>query len=234
MIQINRKDIVHKNKLCDLEVVKLELSDLNFIKVFILKEYENIQQKDFFIIDDIDTELPMILNNNGIVYGVLHNNEIVAIQAIDFSIENNNHLKPYLAKYISGVNYVEMGWTMTKSSYQHKSIASSLIKLLEEAVSDKLEKSILVTTVHPRNLKALKTYLHNGYLGYTLERYYGLPRIFMLKISNKIYKKELAFKIEASNYEEIKKAFKDGFVLFDIVQEEQIDYFVYQKMTICR
>lgn len=212
-----------------LELVKFELSDYELLTNFIFEQYKQITNKEFFILDDIDTALPLILNNNGIVYGALYNDEIVAIQAIDFSIENHSNLKPFLAKYFRDSVFVEMGWTMTKIGFQNKGIATSLIKQLEEAILDNLKNTVLVTTIHPSNIKALKTYLHSGYLGYTHETYYGLPRIFLLKYFNRLDKKNLTIKINTSDTECIKRAFENGFMLSDIAQEEKIIYFVYQK-----
>lgn len=227
---IHTGTINDENKRMHLDLVKFESSDFHNVKKFILKEYVNIRQKDFFILEDIDTVLPLLLQNKGLVYGAVHDNQIVAIQAIDLSIENSNSLKLLLSKYVPADKYVEMGWTITNRCYRHKGIASSIVRVVEDIVSTKLADPIFVATVHPQNINALKVYLHLNYYGVILKYHFGVPRIFLLKGNNQNLIFDNKNKAEVSTPNKINEAFDKGYMLFDIVNRcEQCVYIFFKK-----
>ncbi len=210
MIYIGSIKLKYDKQFFSIDIVRFSNNDYGYVKNFITTQYELIQNKDFFIIDDIDSTLPQIFNCDGMVFGALYNDELISIQAIDICKQTGNSLAPYINKEIKDINFAEMGWTMTKKEYQNKGIASSLIKYVENFVH---VNNILVSTVHPQNIAALSTFLHNGYVGINLDNYYGVPRVFLVK---RTYNLDFNQKVEFSNPHQLMIAFNKGFILVDI------------------
>lgn len=210
----------------DVEIFLLTANDYERIQNFILRSYAKIENKDFFIISDIDTALPTVFGKDGMIISAVNkNNEIVAIQATDYSDEAQESMKTVLSSYFDNAFFAEMGWTMTKSSYQNKGLAKNLIMTLEEMVAQKLHDVVFVATIHPKNIRSLKAYLHLDYIGITLQSHLGLPRIFMVKAKNISHQLNFKNSLNASEEEDINKAFASGYALIDIIKED--DKYIY-------
>ena len=164
----------------EIQIIKMGISDLDKIKAFIIDQYKALECKDFFIIEDIDTELPIIFNN-GIVIAIVKNNQILGLQAIDFSKNNSDNLKEVLnSVYDSDSEFYELGWTMIHVEYRKKCYAKRLLKRICSYL-DSMTEYVLVATVHPMNDAAFKLYFDLGLRPTLQTKYYGYDRIFMVK-----------------------------------------------------
>ena len=47
----------------EISIKKMGISDFDNIKDFVVEQHNSLEREDFFIIEDIDTELPVILSN---------------------------------------------------------------------------------------------------------------------------------------------------------------------------
>lgn len=164
----------------ELQIKKMEYSDLEKVKDFILEQYKKLEYKDFFIVEDIDTELPVIFND-GIVIALMKNEQILGLQALDFSKNNSDNLKEVLKPvYMSGLNLYELGWTMIHVDYRRKGYAKKLIQTICTYI-DCLTQYALVATVHPLNKAAYRLYLDAGLKPIFQTKYYGYERVFMIE-----------------------------------------------------
>lgn len=219
MTHIGSIELKNDNQFSRVDIVQFSNNDYEYVKKFIVIQYNLIQNKEFFIIEDIDSTLPEIFKYAGIVFGALYNDELIAVQAIDISKQTHNSLAPYINKGIKDINFAEMGWTMTKKEYQNKGVASGLLKYVENYVHN----YVFVSTVHPQNIFALSTFLHNGYVGINLDNYYGVSRIFLIKNT---YNLDFNQKFEFSRLNQLKTAFNEGLILVDIKKNRNQDIYV--------
>ena len=148
------------------------------VKNFILECHKDIENQEFFIIDDIDTALPTMFTETGVVYGAFSEKVLAAVHGIDFSYENHALISPHVPSYLTDKPLAELGWTMVKSTFRGYGLATFLIAESEKNVPEGYN---LIATTHPQNVAALKAYIRNGYCGVKLGEYYGKPRVFMMK-----------------------------------------------------
>lgn len=207
-----------------MELIALCKEDTENVKNFILTQYNYFDRKDYFIIDDLDTELPCIFEKNmGIIYGVLYDNKLIALQAIDFSKRNDQMLRPYIQKFVNkDCQIYELGWTLVEKEFRGFNIADYLIKYTKKHISDR-QDHILVATVHPENITALYLFFRNGFNGYLLDEYYGYIRMFL--INNPILKNiDSQIYVEPKDFKKIKELFNNGYVCSNIISRAEETY----------
>lgn len=181
MIEIEKISFNYNNNILNMRLVSLLKEDTEMVRRFILEQYEMLERKDFFIIEDIDTELPLLFGQNtGFVYGIVMNDSLIAIQAIDCSVKNDAMLRNHLRNLIDDkIKIYEMGWTMVDYKLRGHHIAEYLLEYIQSKIND--ENIALIATVHPENILALKLYFKNGFKGYVVDNYYGYCRFFLIK-----------------------------------------------------
>lgn len=86
----------------EISIKKMGISDFDNIKDFVVEQHNNLEREDFFIIEDIDTELPVILSN-GIVVAIMQNDKILGLQAIDLSLKNSLALQEILQSVYTNI-----------------------------------------------------------------------------------------------------------------------------------
>lgn len=210
-------------------------TDYKAIKNFVLQQYELLPNKSFFIIDDINTELPFLFNNkNGRVYIATHNNHIIALQTVSFL--NNNQLQSQLQHqsiFLSN-NYVEFGWTMVAPDYRKKGIAINLSRKLEEDLFNQTESVVYVATVHPQNINSLYLYFKLGYIGLELHEHFGLPRLFLVK-SNGVQTQTIKgteILIGFSDQSTLKQSLNNGYICASICADNNNYFYKLRKACI--
>lgn len=215
----------------NLGIYLLESKDCDLVKSFVQREYEELENKDFFIIGDIDTALPSVFSKNGIIIAAVNNNnEIVAIQAVDNGCEVQNNINPILSSYFTNAHFAEMGWTMTKTNYQNLGLAKNLLRNIEEIAIHKMNNTVFVSTIHPQNVKSLKTYLHLNYIGLTMQSHFGVPRVFLIKEKYKTVHLDFKNILKFSEIEKMESAFGLGYALIDIIIENDKNIYNYAKL----
>ena len=164
----------------EISIKKMGISDFDNIKDFVVEQHNNLEREDFFIIEDIDTELPVILSN-GIVVAIMQNDKILGLQAIDLSLKNSSALQEILQSvYTSNGELYELGWTMVRKECRGKNYAKKLIEHVCSYLGD-ISEYTLVATVHPANTIALKVYMAYGMKPIFQTQYYGYDRTFLIK-----------------------------------------------------
>lgn len=218
MNEINIIDFNRKNNTLNAKLVILEEDDIQAVRSFVLEQHAKMDRKDFFIIEDLDTELPLIFaKGRGLVYGIVLDDKIIAIQAIDFSAENSRRLKSYIHKFVKkNFPIYEMGWTLVASEFRGYHIAEYLVSFLENTTVKK--EHILLATVHPENYKALALYMGRGYRGCVITEYYGYWRMFLIKmpLSGKVVSKAY---VECSDLKIIQDALCRQYFCENIVEK---------------
>lgn len=217
MVQIKKLTFKRKNDIFYMELVALYKEDIENVKNFVLTQYNYLDRKDYFIIDDLDTELSCIFEKDmGTIYGIVCESNLVALQALDSNENNSKMLRPYIQKFIDkDCKIYELGWTMVKKELRGFHIADNLVKYTEKQILNESDY-ILVATVHPENTKALQLFFRNGFNGYLLDKYYGYIRMFLIKkpMPEKIHSQIC---IEPTNFEKIKELFNNGYVCSNII-----------------
>jgi len=207
-------------------IVQINEADIEILKEFIMTQFQLLTIKDYFIIDDIDTELPEILrDSNSYMIGVVYNNSLIAIQALDFN-ERINKLFCSILKVNKQIG--EMGWTLVDKDYYGFKISRYLIKKIEFFAVRSFDEKILISTVHPNNIPALKLYLSLGYYGVKLNNLFSLDRIICVKNTkydlwhNKII-------IETTNERQLSQYLNNNYVLIDIIKLDSKYFYVLVK-----
>ena len=219
MIEIGKINFNNKRNILNVTLVVLEDTDIQAVRRFVLEQHAKMERKDFFIIEDLDTELPLIFENDkGVVYGVMLDNKIIAIQAIDFSVENSVRLRYFIHSFLKNDYPIyEMGWTMVASEFRGYHIAEYLVSYIENSIKE--QNCILSATVHPENIKALALYMKRGYRGYAIAEYYGYNRMFLIKmpLSGKVISKVC---VECSKLKEIQDTLCKQYFCENIVEKD--------------
>lgn len=219
MIEIDKFDFKDKRNSFNMTLVALEKTDIQVVRCFILEQHSKMNRKDFFIIEDLDTELPLIFEKDkGIVYGILLDNRIIAIQAIDFSAENSRKLQLHIHEYLNNdFPIYEMGWTLVDLEFRGYHLAKYLVSYVEKTIMK--QECILLATVHPENIKALVLYMKQGYRGYTIKGYYGYSRMFLIKfpLSGEVISKVY---VELGDLKKIQEALNKQYFCGNIVEKD--------------
>lgn len=164
----------------EISIKKMGISDFDNIKDFVVEQHNSLEREDFFIIEDIDTELPVILSN-GIVVAIMQKDKILGLQAIDLSLKNSLTLQEILQSvYTTNGELYELGWTMVRKECRGKNYAKKLIEHVCSYLED-ISEYTLVATVHPANTIALKVYMDYGMKPIFQTQYYGYDRTFLIK-----------------------------------------------------
>ncbi len=164
-------------------IKELKTDDFSIVKDFILEQHRKLVRKDFFITDDLNTELPVILEE-GLVIGLFHGDVLIGIQALDMNKENSAILKDIISPtYTTSLNIYELGWTIIHTDYRNNSYAHYLVKNIIE-MADISDKCVLLVTIHPENVAAIHLYEDFGFQPIFQTKYYGYERVFMLKEVN--------------------------------------------------
>lgn len=218
MVEIEKVIFNRENNIFCMSLVALFKDDINIVKEFILAQYVNLERKDFFIIEDLDTELPAIFEKNkGIVYGICKEDKLIAIQAIDFSIKNDRMLRRYVQKFLEeDCQIYELGWTLVDEEFRGCHIAEYLLEYIEKQITGL--GRVLVATVHPENVVALGLYLRNGFKGYSIDNYYGYYRMFLIKTSV-FYNTKVIMHVECKDLEKIERVFNKGYICLEVVKK---------------
>lgn len=219
MVEIEKVTFNKGNNIFCMKLVALFKEDIEIMKNFILKQHINLDRKDFFIIEDLDTELPIIFEEDkGTVYGIFLDDKLVATQAIDFSSKNDRMLRPYVREFLEeDCQICELGWTLVDGEFRGCHIGEYLLKYIEKQITSL--GRVLVATVHPENVIALGLYLRNGFKGYSVGEYYGYHRMFLIKTYVSC-NTNFRMHVECKNLEEIEKMFKKGYVCSEVVRKE--------------
>lgn len=218
MRDAKKKAVLEPNSTPNIKIEELTTKDYHLIEKFILEQHEQLPNKDYFIIDDIKEELPKILGDMGIMFGLFLNNELVSIQAVEFSQSVHTTLMQNISSKYINRQLAEIGWTMTKQGAQGNGYARILLKQLESKVTHNYD---FVATVHPDNIASLNLYLNNGYIGVSFKKIFGLPRIFLLKTRSNINLIDTV-PILVSTQDDLEKHLNNGYVCcgVDIVNEK--------------
>jgi RimJ/RimL family protein N-acetyltransferase len=172
--QVNINDAV-----CD--IVKFNSADFSKIRRFVLGICKRFDDPTFFIIDDIDSVLPSILKEKyGLVYGITCGNEIIAIQAINYGIDELLNFSEVL-EIAKDIIFMEVGWAMVAPLYRKNNLSTQLSKLLEQTAFKETGNEICVATVHPLNISSVFLFLRLGYIGVKLTYHFNLIRLIMVK-----------------------------------------------------
>lgn len=226
MVEIKRITFYKDKDAFNMRLVSLSKEDIRLVRNFILKQHEKLERKDFFIIEDLDTELPLIFEqNNGYVYGIFLNNRLVAMQAIDFSSKNDKMLRPHVQIFLDeNCCIYEMGWTLVDSEFRGCHIAEYLLKYAEFQVNN-LDVA-LVATVHPENIKALELYIKSGFRGFAISKYYGYQRMFLIKksltnsLGSRVY-------VEYRDLKKIQQMMDMHYICVEIMRKEEQVFFAF-------
>lgn len=219
MVEIEKIVFNKEKDIYEMSLVSLFREDIEMVKNFVLKQHCMLERKDFFIIEDLDTELPLIFEQDkGAVYGIFWNERLVALQAIDFSSKNDKMLRPYVQMFLEKNYHIyEMGWTLVDQKFRGCHIAEYLLKYMESKINN--SSSVLVATVHPQNVKALELYLKSGFKGYAVDEYYGYCRMFLIKTSL-IISTASRINVECTDLEKIQEMLDMQYICVEIIKRE--------------
>ena len=164
----------------ELHIERMNLSHFEIIKQFILNQHALMTHKEFFIIDDIDSELPSILAN-GIVIALLYGEDIVGIEALDVSKQNSDNLKTRIdSQYVDNKLLYELGWAMVRNDCRGRGYAIKLFEAIASFVHVS-EEFVLVATVHPMNEISNRLCSRLGFVPVSHSDWFGYDRVFMIK-----------------------------------------------------
>jgi len=228
-----KEKIAIKNKgMVWVDIIKLSSKDFPHLKKFVLKNYMQIKDKNHFIIDDIDTELPFLLKENeGLVFGIKINGELVAIQAINFNKNDRLNFCKLIDNYNRRDSIMEIGWAMVDKYYQGNGFSIKLMRYLEKEAFQKTQNEICLATVHPHNINSLFVFFKAGYVGYKILQYYGKERIFLLKnVNHEIYiDYHTTVSASNNNFHLPTLPFFQDYVCFNIQKERHEYKFLFAK-----
>lgn len=164
------------------EIFVLGKENFNEVKNFILYEHSLMDNKNFFIIDDIDETLLKTLNkNDGIFLGVYVNRKLIATEGVDFFCDTNIHFKNVSNNILGAYKFAEIGWTMVSYDYRGNNLSNILTQCLEEYILPMDASFILCATIHPENIACLKSFFKALYKGCDFNYLYGYPRLLLIK-----------------------------------------------------
>lgn len=159
-----------------LQLVKIEEADLDVAKAFVLSVVSSLTNSDYFITSDIDSLFErLVCQQEGFVYGIASDGQLVALQAIDIFAVKNVDFNP--GDLLSSVkNCYESTLTLCRSEYRRKGLSSLLHDSLARDSRAAFGAHCHFATVHPENLGSLLLYSSLGYadIGHLL--HFGLPR----------------------------------------------------------
>ena len=179
--QISINNLLHN-------VVRFDETDFQQIRHFVLELCKKLDDPTYFITDDIDSDLPILLKEKyGLVYGIIHENNIVALQAIDYNINKTLIFYDILGIDKNNNTIIEIGWAMVSPQCRKKGFSIHLSKLLEQATYLEIGNKICVTTIHPKNTNSLFLFLRLGYIGIKLTCHYNVIRLVMIKKLNSYF-----------------------------------------------
>lgn len=229
MIEIEN---IHINNVIG-KVVRFEEFEFYQIKKFILKQCKELKDSSFFITNDIDSELPLLLKRGyGLVYGIVIENKIVAVQAIDYNIDGKiDFLKAH--KICNNNNFIEVGWAMVAQQYRKIKLATYLSKLLEQHTYQEIGNKICVATVHPKNTDSILLFFRLGYIGIELTFHFNVIRLIMIKKVNSFISFDLNQKsiiVRNDNFRQQEVLFDSGYFCTNVqIQENETAFFVFSK-----
>jgi hypothetical protein len=234
MTNIERVDV--NNIACN--IVKFETNDFIRIKSFVKEICEYLDEPSFFIIDDIDIVLPTLLNDkNGLVYGIVCKNEIIAVQAVDYDINNILGFNKELG-LPKDIVFMELGWAMVNTKFRKKNLSTKLANLIEFEACKEIRSNYFAVTVHPINTSSLFLFFRLGYIGVKLIQYFDVIRLVMIKKINftPVASKEKLSMVSTSDYEKQNLLFKNGYVCNNVLMHQEnvsIAFYKYdfKKMT---
>ena len=218
------------NHLCN--IVRFDETDLQQIKDFVLKQCKELEDPTYFITDDIDTELPLLLKEKyGLAYGVVCENNIVALQAIDYDINKTLNFYELLGIDKSN-NIMEVGWAMVNPLWRGQNLSVYLSNLLEQEAYKETCNEIYVATIHPKNTSSLFLFLKLGYVGVKLTSHYNVIRLVMVKKLNShfpIDPTQETIIVKDDDYKQQTQLTEKGYVCYGAFVEQDRVFLKFQK-----
>ena len=217
------------------DVVKFDEKDFHQIKHFILKLCKGLDDPTYFITDNINTELPLLLKEKyGLAYGIVFENNIIAIQIIDYDI--NKALRFYdLLNIDKRKNIMEVGWVMVTPLYRRQNLSVYLSNLLEQKVYRETYREICIATVHPKNTSSLFLFFKLKYIGIKLTSHYKVIRLVMIKKLNTHFLIDLTQEtiiVKDDNYKQQAKLLKIGYVCYSAFVAESNVFLKFAKVKL--
>jgi hypothetical protein len=149
-------------------------------KYFILDTYATLENKDFFSFIDLDASISKLLDSRyGLLYGLLDDDMIVALQGVEF----DTFLGVYKWNCNEPSQFVvsEIGWALVSSRYRGNRLTNILTIELENDAKLLHGCIKFIATVHPNNTLSLRAFFGMGYMGYSLVLLNQLPRVILAK-----------------------------------------------------
>lgn len=166
------------------DIFALGKENFNEVKDFIIYEHSLMDNKDFFIVEDIDESLPKTLDKNkGIFMGIYVNGSLIATEGIDLFCDTNMYFENVNINNFRHYKFAEIGWTMVSNIYRGNNLSSVLTQCLEKYLLKLDTPFILCATVHPENVACLKSFFKEHYKGYDFNYLYEYARLLLVKYS---------------------------------------------------
>lgn len=166
------------------DIFALGTENFNEVRNFILHEHSLMDNKEFFIVEDIDESLPKMLDKNkGIFLGVYINGSLIATEGIDLFCDTNMHFENVNTNNFRAYKFAEVGWTMVSNNYRGNNLSNVLTQCLEKHLLTLDTPFILCATIHPENIACLKSFFKEHYKGYDFNYIYGYARLLLIKYS---------------------------------------------------
>lgn len=221
-----------EDKVLPLDLVRFHESEFELVKNFVVEQHKNLNDSTYFIIDDIDSELPNILKDGrGAVIGFIYQEKVISIQAVDYDVEGLLNLQSTFQIY-EFERLMEIGWAMVLPDFRKIGLASFLLNYLEELAKDEHSNKEFAATVHPNNVGSVALFLNNGYVGFRLKEHFGLIRMLLVKVKdldalNVDYRNYV--EVLSSQYDEQTKLFNNGYICKEIRAEDSKTYLIFFK-----
>jgi len=195
------------------QIEQFSYADFSVVKAFFGSIHDNLKEKSHFIIADLEEVLPSLLyGDKGLLFGALHEDEIIAIQGMDFLPPED------VAALPNDLRALEIGWTAVTAEFRNIGLAKKLSHIIEHEAYRKTNNPSIVATVYPENIIGLSLYFSLGYIGYKFMEHLERPRIFLYKNSQKpfIANNSILKYVSYDDYKMQKKLFDSGYLCVSI------------------
>ena len=163
-------------------------------------------------------------DNDGKVYGILYNSEIIGLLAVDHSLVISDF---FCNETNISSPIVEVGWALVKNEFRGIKIISLLNRRIEKDIKKLKKIEHLVTTVHPENISGLIAFFNMGYSGIRIFNHYNSIRMILTKslTNNTVFNSNVEQLYSSiGDLDEQKKLFDSGYtcIEFDRTKEKLV------------
>lgn len=159
-----------------IELCRLGRDDWPNVRRFVLGQVSLLTDPEYFIVDDLDSSLPLILTGGGIVFAAKSHGVIIGLQGVDFDSP-----LPLDDAGAEGDVSMECSWSMVAPEFRRRGIARQLLRRAEAGALAATGRDRLWATVHPANHASLRLYQSVGYFPIRRIAHFGLLRELLVK-----------------------------------------------------